>query len=124
MSSGHFGLLSWTIDPSPTCSTVSIQGELDMASVEPLRAALDAVTGGDGVVIFELSGLTFMDSTGLRLLLDVKRCTDEAGGAMFIRDASAPVERILEMTGTASLFVQRLPDARGTVADQTAAAAG
>ena len=48
MASGHYGLLSWTVDPSPTCSTVSVQGELDMASIQPLRAALDDVIGRRG----------------------------------------------------------------------------
>ena len=124
MASGHYGLLSWTVDPSSTCSTVSVCGELDMASVEPLRGALNDVVGGDGVIIFDLSGVTFMDSTGLRLLLDVKRQMDDGGGAVFIRDASEPVERVLEMTGMASFFAQRLPDIRGKNADQTSAAAG
>jgi anti-sigma B factor antagonist len=109
MTSGRCGPLSWTVDRSSTCSTVSVEGELDLAVIGPLRKALDDVIADD-VVIVDLSGVTFIDSTGLRLLIDVKRGVEGGGGALFIRDVSEAVARVLDVSGTASFFERRLPD--------------
>lgn len=47
--------------------TLALSGDLDFASFDPLSAALDDVPGA---VRLDLSGLTFMDSTGLGLILE------------------------------------------------------
>src|SRR5688572_14514578 len=44
------------------------RGELDLATVETLRAALDAIESA-GRLVLDLRGLSFIDSTGLRLLV-------------------------------------------------------
>ena len=44
------------------------RGELDLVTVETLRAALDGIENTDRLVL-DLRGLTFMDSTGLQLLV-------------------------------------------------------
>ena len=47
--------------------TLALSGDLDFASFDPLSAALDDLPGA---VRLDLSGLTSMDSTGLRLILE------------------------------------------------------
>ena len=48
-------------------SRVTLRGELDLGSAPQLEQALGATNGR---VVLDLSGLTFMDSTGVRVLLE------------------------------------------------------
>jgi hypothetical protein len=46
--------------------TIGLSGELDLATAEGVRAELDRVEAGDArSIVLDLSGLTFMDSTGV-----------------------------------------------------------
>ena len=47
---------------------VQPRGELDLVTVGTLRAALDGIDNAERLVL-DLPGLTFMDSTGLQLLV-------------------------------------------------------
>jgi anti-anti-sigma factor len=74
-------------------------GELDMAAMPhvewPVRIAC---TGGEDVVV-DLRGLTFMDSSGLHLIVRLLRASREHGfGVVFVRGTAA-IERVLEVSG-------------------------
>jgi anti-sigma B factor antagonist len=73
-------------------------GELDIATVPLLEAAFDEVER-DGVhrIILDLSGVTFIDSTGIQLLLRMNERCDESRRLEII--SSPAVERLLEITG-------------------------
>ena len=50
--------------------TISVQGELDLATADLLERELVRVEGSDALsIVLDLSGLTFVDSTGVRLLI-------------------------------------------------------
>ena len=51
---------------------VQPRGELDLATVETLRAALDDIKGA-GRLVLDLRGLSFIDSRGLHLLVALHR---------------------------------------------------
>lgn len=54
------------------------QGELDLATSDRLAAALRRVdASANPVILLDLTGLTFMDATGLRLLIEAKRAMGE-----------------------------------------------
>lgn len=54
-------------------------------------------------VAFELDGVTFLDASGLGVLLDVRRRVGDAGVVQLVAP-SAPVRRLLELTGSEGLF--------------------
>ena len=59
---------------------VRVVGELDMAAVPHIRAAFATVECGDpGTIAMDLSEVTHLDSTGLRVLLDGARRSTGAG---------------------------------------------
>ena len=60
---------AWGLDR--TAEGVRVYGELDLAAAEPFRGELsEAVSGAAGTTfLVDLSGVTFMDSSGLRALL-------------------------------------------------------
>lgn len=78
---------------------VVASGELDIETAHALATLLGAVTreGAQDVVI-DLSGIGFIDSTGLAVLINAKRRTLRAGGSMRLVANTAPVRRLLETT--------------------------
>jgi anti-anti-sigma factor len=80
---------------------LSLVGELDMAEVPDLRARLAEV---DGDVEIDCSGLSFIDSCGLQLLVDVHRACEARGRELSIVAPSPCVTRMFEITGLDELF--------------------
>jgi anti-sigma B factor antagonist len=85
---------------------VAPSGELDIATVDVLeRALLEAEQTDAELIVLDLSGLTFIDSTGLRLVLDVnERCGGTVDRLRVIAGSPA-VERLLDIVG----LRERLP---------------
>jgi anti-sigma B factor antagonist len=84
-----------------TDGTVVLQlvGELDLSSVDSVRSVTDRVIDrGASAIVFDLNGLDFMDSSGIALLLTVADQVERTS----IREPSAIVRRIIEVTGLAT----------------------
>ena len=73
-----------------------VAGEIDAHTAPRLAAALDA--SGSSIRL-DLSGVEFVDSSGLRVLIDAHQRLDEAGGALRLVSPSDPVRRLLEISG-------------------------
>ncbi|TXS44431.1 STAS domain-containing protein [Streptomyces sp. t39] len=84
---------------------LSLAGELDHDTAEPLREALARHTGtGAGRVLVDLSGLTFCDSTGLNVLLHARLAAHDTGGSIELAGLRPPVARMFEITGAHTVF--------------------
>ena len=85
---------------------VAPSGELDIATVELLERALLEVERADSArIVLDLSGLSFIDSTGLRLLLDVNERCGGAADRLRVIAGSPAIERLLDIVG----LRERLP---------------
>jgi anti-anti-sigma factor len=71
-----------------------LHGELDLAAEVEFRRRIDSA-GPDGTVVLDLSGLSFMDSTGLRLLLETDTRMRDGGGRCVIVRGSGVVHRVI-----------------------------
>jgi anti-sigma B factor antagonist len=80
---------------------VVAEGELDLVGAPRL---LDAIPGGSGPVVLDLAGVQFMDSSGLRSLLEARQSCIDAGRPFAIARPSAAVSRVLELVDLASEF--------------------
>jgi anti-anti-sigma factor len=77
---------------------LALTGELDIDSASELEEAVrEACASGTGLVI-DLRKVTFMDSTGLRVLIVAGRLCEEKGDELRIIPGE-DIQRILEMTG-------------------------
>lgn len=85
--------------------TARIKGELDHHSAAQARAQLDALIADKRIreLRLDLKGLTFMDSSGLGVILGRYRVIAERGGKMSIGGANRSIERILRMAGIYAL---------------------
>jgi anti-sigma B factor antagonist len=82
-----------------TCHVV-LTGELDIATHGEAEAKLkEAQQSGASVVVLDLRGLSFMDSTGLRLLVQADSRARESGQRLAIVRGPDAVHRVLEITG-------------------------
>jgi len=57
-----------------------------------------------GAIEIDLAGVTFIDSSGLRVLLALAETVTASGGAVVIRNPSRPVSRLLRITELESTF--------------------
>jgi anti-sigma B factor antagonist len=81
---------------------VRLEGELDLASAPLLERALErSEVDAAATVVFDLDGLRFIDSTGLRVLLSAHRKASEAGREFAITRGSPQVQRLLDITRVA-----------------------
>ncbi len=88
---------------------VLLEGELDHHSAAPLRLSIDALLTDQAIrgLLLDLSGVTFMDSSGLGVVLGRYKLLKERGGTMRIRGANKAVGRILKMAGVYALLGQQ-----------------
>jgi anti-sigma B factor antagonist len=81
-------------------TVVEINGELDLFSAPVLRDALTQLSGdGQNYLVVELSGLKFLDSSGLGVLVGATKRATAGGGALCVAGASARVVKVLQITG-------------------------
>jgi anti-anti-sigma factor len=73
-----------------------LSGELDLATAHILQSALDEDGGSGGDLTFDLAGLEFMDSTGIKLIITAARKL-EGRGWLILRSPAAPIQRVLEL---------------------------
>ncbi len=87
-----------------------LKGELDMATAGDLSALLTTAADRLDPVVLDLSGVSFMDSSGLRALLRAARSDD--CGPVVVKDPSPQVRRLLEISipdGAPGLRVRSTP---------------
>jgi anti-sigma B factor antagonist len=89
------------------------RGEIDLASVDELEAQLRELraTGFDHLVL-DLRQVTFMDSTGLRLILSWDDAAREDGIDFSLVPGTPGVQRLFEITGVLGRLAFAEPDSR------------
>ena len=79
--------------------TLVLSGELDMYSAPVLERALDNVAQyRPARTVLDLGGLSFMDVSGLRAILDAARSARRDGRALEIANPLPHIIRLLELT--------------------------
>ena len=79
-------------------AVVQPHGELDLATVETLRAALDGIENA-GRLVLDLRGLTFIDSAGLHLLVALHQRAQRDGFQLTLVAPVAPADRAIQLSG-------------------------
>ncbi|GAC1363535.1 MAG: STAS domain-containing protein [Actinomycetota bacterium] len=84
----------------PDHGVITLTGELDGSSAAALQAALaEFEANPPGILRVDLSGLTFMDSSGLRLLLEAHRLALAGKRRLVIVPGPPDVQGVFEVTG-------------------------
>jgi anti-sigma B factor antagonist len=79
---------------------VALSGEIDISNADEVKAAINNVTAkGPSRVVFDLSRLDYLDSSGIALLLAAAERSD-----VEVRHASPVISRLLHATGVAEVL--------------------
>ncbi|MGI6167817.1 MAG: STAS domain-containing protein [Eubacteriales bacterium] len=80
---------------------VRLRGEIDHHSAAMLRGDIDALIYEKRPqrLLLDLSGVGFMDSSGLGLIMGRYSLVRELGGSMAILDPTEPIMKILNLAG-------------------------
>jgi anti-sigma B factor antagonist len=82
-----------------------VAGEIDAVAAQPLTEAFaDLPDVHAGPVEVDLAGVTFIDSSGLRVLLGLADRVEAAGGTTVVRNPSKHVSKLLAITQLESRF--------------------
>jgi anti-sigma B factor antagonist len=86
-------------------SVVTLTGELDMATAPDLAAVLDSVVkGGPGDVIIDLSALSFIDSSGIAVLVTGQQELIQQERRLSLRGARPHPMKVFEIAGLVELL--------------------
>ncbi len=77
-----------------------LHGDLDPHTAPILTSAVnERIEAGDRTVVLDLTGVSFIDSSGLRAMLTAHRELSERDGELRLRNPSQTTMRLLEVTG-------------------------
>lgn len=77
---------------------VTVAGELDAYTAPALEDFLQERIGEGGAVHLDLAGVTFMDSSGVRVIVNADNELRTSGSELVIHDPSPVVARLLQLT--------------------------
>jgi anti-anti-sigma factor len=92
-------------DPVEAGHLIAVTGDLDMAATPELSTVmLMAARSPGSLVVLDLAGVQFIDSTALGTLLKAGGEVESAGKRLRVVCADGPVRRLLEMTNLTNRF--------------------
>ena len=101
-------VVPWT-GAGPEQAVVSVAGDVDMHTEGQLRDALVRLSQGTARhVVLDLSGVEFMASAGVHVLLAMSAQLERAGGSLVLACVHPMVARVMSLTG-AEVLVPVLP---------------
>lgn len=87
-------------------ASLRVAGEVDLSTVAIFDEAISAsVENAHDPLRIDLSGVTFMDSSGLNALIRARNTLEERGVKLVISGVSDQVRHLLEISGLATAFV-------------------
>ena len=114
--SGDAERLRWSVSRVESEVVVSLDGELDLATVEPLSGILrEILEQRPATVALDMARVSFIDSTGIRCLVNAASAAATDGCKVVVRRPTATVVRVLGICGVDELLLDesaRDPKAR------------
>jgi anti-sigma B factor antagonist len=89
-----------SLEEADAPDTWKLVGELDSHSADLVAGTVGTADPGTNLTL-EMSGVSFIDSTGLRALVELRTGLVESGGSLAIDQPSDAVRRVIELTGLA-----------------------
>ena len=98
--------LDITKHESPGTVTLALEGELDLSTAPLLDNAIGSVAASVSVVL-DLNELSFMDSSGMKVLLEIAQDFAAEERTLTIQRSRGEVKRLMEITGLNDLLPLR-----------------
>ena len=85
--------------PVGSAFVVTPEGELDLGTVDELRATLAARPGECHRLVLDLTGLTFFDTSGMRLVVETLQDARRSGISLAFVRGPEDVQRLFDLAG-------------------------
>ncbi|MFC4052423.1 STAS domain-containing protein [Actinomadura syzygii] len=83
-----------------------VAGDLDHHTAPRLREALDKVPwAAGGILVLDLSGLAYCDSTGITVLINAYKRSKPTGGRLLIAGLNSDLREVFTIIGLDQIFV-------------------
>jgi anti-anti-sigma factor len=93
------------VSERPGSARIALSGQFDIAVADDANRTLQALLHrGLDLVVVDLSGLDFMDSTGVRFLVEGRDTARDVGVKLSLVPGADPVRRVLAVAGVLALF--------------------
>jgi anti-sigma B factor antagonist len=90
---------SIVLEVQPIPGGLRLIGEIDATCAGMLTGHLNPLPEGDGDVVLNLAGVDFIDSSGLRVLIDAHRRAEQVGRRVVMNSPSPSVARLFDISG-------------------------
>jgi anti-anti-sigma factor len=88
--------------------SVTVAGELDVSNrIQLYKALHDAIDTGASEVVLDVAALTFIDSTGVRVLESAHNRMHTVGGTLAVVNPKPNISKLLDITGLLSILTVR-----------------
>ncbi len=98
--------MSFELVEGDTPGQLRLIGELDLGAVPTASASIEQRSREVERLELDLSELTFIDSSGVRILLRVFKTLSDRGGTLLLDNPTIPVQRVFDLLGLAANGVQ------------------
>ncbi|MFB7868026.1 STAS domain-containing protein [Streptomyces sp. NPDC056069] len=103
-------------------TVIAVAGELDLTSCPTLEEVTRQALSDGAPLRLDMSGVTFMDSSGLNFLLRLRRRLAEGGSRLVLTGLREAPMRLLTLTGADAILLPADPEARGQQLNPTSRA--
>ena len=98
--------MSITVTSRDDALTITLSGEIDHHGARAMMAQLDDVIASrlPARLVLDMSGVTFMDSSGIAVLLRALRRSEHIGGTLRVTSIPTQARRVLDAAGVGRLI--------------------
>ena len=97
----------YRVDPVAGCAVVTAGGEIDVQTSPGLHRAVEAALASTKCIVFDLSRVSFVDSSGFGVLIVASNRARQLGGSVALVSPPEMVRKILAGTQLQQAFVVR-----------------
>lgn len=94
---GSVGEFSLRVDENGHGPVVQIVGEIDIATAPQLRECIEGLDSRS--VTLDFSAVTFLDSSGISVLIGARKRAEREGGALVLREVRPAQKKVIELCG-------------------------
>lgn len=101
--------MSIAVEFSDTVASIVLSGGIDYSAQEEFKAANKQALSADGIteIHIDFAKVDFMDSSGIRALLILKKDTEKSGKTLILINCSASLREVFDIGGFDKVFTFR-----------------
>lgn len=92
------------VNATDDATVIFVRGEIDIATAGRLRDAIEPHMGPAQTIVLDLSGVEFMDSSALHVLIQARTTLTADRGSLILRNPSRAAHRVLTVGGANDLL--------------------